>query len=539
MCNMKITGLEKYIETRLLFKLADTITVEKGDRIGIVGANGAGKSTLMRVLAGEEQPDKGTVERRGSLAVIQQLHETLQDISPEMQKRWGVPTGSAQMSGGEQTRLKIAAALEKHADVLLADEPSSHLDLAGIEEVEKQLKSFPGSVLLISHDRSLLDAVCTKILELEHGVLTLFKGNYSAYLAQKQLLAKQAQQEFENYERERTHLERAITAKKERAKGSASKPKRLSHSESKLGKVAAGSRQAKMEKTVKALESRLNQLEKKEKPRELDHVKFDIQNHTPMTGKYAISFTRVTKSIPGRILYQSFSGIIPPGAKVALVGGNGTGKSTLLNMIVNGEAGISVSGSVKMGYFHQMLEILNPDKSILENIMEDTKYTETFARTILARLLFKREDVYKTVSVLSGGERGKVALTKVLLGDYNVLLLDEPTNYLDIQTRENLEEVLRNYPGTILFATHDRSLMNRVSTHTLAIEKGGTVAFVEGNYNAYLASKEATHQPDEETKLILERELNEIIGRLSMPTKKDNKEELEARYQAVLKRLKA
>lgn len=535
---LEAKGIEKSYGDRLIFKL-DELQVQHDERIGIVGMNGAGKTTLLDILSGESIPETGYVIHHGMTAVLPQLNDTEKRADVDIEAKWQVHRLSDEnLSGGERTRRKIATALGRQADMLFADEPTSHLDLNGIEMLEKELKQYKGAVFLISHDRELLDAVCTKIIEIENGEIHEYPGNYSAYREQKAHQKERARFEYEQYTKEKKRLQAAAQEKMRKVQSMKKTPKRMGNSEARLHKMEARQKKAKLDRNVKAIESRIEHLEKKEKPKEQEAVQFDIQFFAPVHGKFAIRLERLTKRFDGRTLFRGLSCTIKPGMKVALVGKNGAGKSTLLNMIAHEEEGVQLAGSGKLGYFHQDLSTLDKEKSILKNVSEESPYPETMIRTVLARLLFKREDVFKPVGALSGGERVKVSLAKVFLGDYNILLLDEPTNYLDIFTQEELEGVLTAYPGTIVFATHDRHLMNRLTDHVLVIEDENAV-FFEGNYEQYVKSREqSSTNTDEQTILKLENELAEVIGRLSMLQTEDSKQELENRYQWLLKELR-
>lgn len=545
---LEASHITKYYEDRLILNL-DEFKIYDGDRIGIVGVNGAGKSTLMGILSGQLEPDEGHVSRNVKLSIIEQFGDEVGDVSlNDINKKWKLNVNQSEnLSGGEKTRLKIASALGKSTKLIFADEPTSHLDLAGIEMLESEFKRFDGAVVLISHDRTLLDKVCTKIIEVEAGLVREYTGNFTDYRNQKAHNRERANFEYEQYVKEKKRLEIAAQEKSQVATTMRDAPKRMGEKEARLHKAKTGSKRAKVNKAAKAIESRIEQLDIKEKPRELATVQFDLDYFTPIHGKSAVQLERVTKQFGERILFQDLSWTIKPGKKVALVGPNGAGKSTLLKMIINQEAGAKYSQSGKVGYFDQTLGKLDEQKTILENVMEDSRYPEVMIRTVLARLLLKREEVFKLVSVLSGGEKVKVALAKVFLGDYNILLLDEPTNYLDIFTHEELENVLKAYPGTILFATHDRSLMNNLANHVLVFSDGGPESFA-GNYEQYLKSKEEANKRDKtdadlaEELLRVDHELTEVIARISMPGKGDSVEELEARYQFLLgekRRLKA
>lgn len=531
-------NLEKSFGDRTIFTL-QSLEIQAHDRIGIIGVNGAGKSTLLQILSKEIEPDEGTVSHHGSIAIIPQFNEeTLETASSLAKGKWNISNVSDAMSGGERMRLKIAHALEKEASILFADEPTSHLDMYGTEQLEQALRSYKGALILISHDRMLLDAICTKIIEIEDGTVRAYKGNYSNYRKQKEREQIQKQAEYERYIQEKERLEQAISHKKQRASSMTKIPTRYSSSESKLYKLGAAHSQENVSKAAKALETRLEKLEKKEKPKELSQTQFDVQYHAPIHSKMAIQFNKTTKKLGARTLFQSINGSAPSGAKLAILGANGSGKTTLFKMILSNERGIQLSKSCKIGYFEQTLSILKTNKTILENVMEETNYTEAFVRTILARLLFRREDVHKPVHVLSGGERTKVALAKVFLGNYNTLLLDEPTNYLDLTTQEELENMLQEYPGTVLFISHDRTFIRKVANHILHINET-TPRLFHGNYEQYMKrTKQTSINPTEQELLRLQTKLTEIISRISMPDRRDDITLLEQEYEQLLAKIR-
>ncbi|WHY73108.1 ribosomal protection-like ABC-F family protein [Fictibacillus enclensis] len=537
---LETTDLEKSYLAKLIVQLKEPLLIHSGDRIGVVGQNGAGKSTLMHMLAGEEAADKGEVHVYGKIASVFQFGRKAETLpSEKVQKKWGVNLKAyTSMSGGEKTRLFLAAALEEEPDLLFMDEPTSHLDLDGIQQLEQELSSFKGAVVVISHDRAFLDKVCTKTIEIADTVPSFYTGNFSSYQKQKLHNLTRQQFEYEAYTKEKQRLKEAASAKTQKVKRMKKKPSRMSDSEAKLGKGKVKSKQAAMMKNVKAMEKRMEQLEKKEKPKEMEIVQFDIAKLSPVHARFALQVKDMEKTAGQRKLFQEVSFAVKPGMKVALTGPNGCGKTTLMNMILKGHSSVTASRALKIGYFHQNLEIVDGERSILENVSEQSPYSKMFIRTVLARMLFKREDVHKKVKVLSGGERVKTALAKIFLGDFNLLLLDEPTNYLDIFTRVALEHVLSVYPGTILFATHDRQLMNTVADHLLIFREGRCL-FFKGNYAAFEQqhAKEIQQEPfaGQEELLALELERADLIGRLSMPGKGDQKEVLELRYQELLK----
>ncbi|MET3729971.1 macrolide transport system ATP-binding/permease protein [Fictibacillus halophilus] len=531
--------LEKSYNGKLILKQTEPFQLFANDRVGLVGLNGTGKSTFLKLLAETEDRDAGTVQHYGTLAIVSQFEQEEQSITSKSEAAWNLQGKQYDMmSGGERTRTQIAAALEQDPDILVLDEPTSHLDVDGMDQLAAVLQHFKGAVLLVSHDRVFLDMVCTKIIELDQQTFTSFPGNYSDYLVQKEQQLKRKHFEYEQYVKEKTRLEKTAIEKAVKAKDMKNKPSRMSYSEAKLGKGKLQNAKRSLEKKSKVIEKRIEMLDKKEKPKKQQNVEFDIQRFSRIHGKQALAVKDLTLGFNGKQLINNLTFSVKPGMKIVLTGKNGTGKSTLLQEIYNGNDTIDKSNQLKIGYFHQHLNILDPQKSILQNVMEHSLYDETWVRTVLARLLFKREDVYKRVEVLSGGEKMKTALAKLFLSDYNLLLLDEPSNYLDLFTREALEEVLVAYPGTFILATHDRRLMEKTATHILELQPPKAFWF-EGNYTEFKkrSGKQSKNDHDEDELLKLQFEMTELISQLSLCSDISKKGELDRRYNEVLHRM--
>ncbi|MGG4143277.1 ribosomal protection-like ABC-F family protein [Paenibacillus algorifonticola] len=586
MGKLEIRHIEIAVQDRLLGRLDGVWELGARDRVGIIGVNGAGKSTLLAVLAGRLEPDKGTVTRSGSAAELRQAagyrgeaaadqqaeqqlsgvlsgeHELQEEVicrsrshsEGENASRWqALDAGEARGfgSGGEKTRTAIAELFASGAEILFADEPTSHLDAAGIRQLEEAFTAYPGAVIFVSHDRELLDHVCTSIIELEDGEILIFKGNYSAYKREKEAKRARAAFEYEQYAKEKSRLLDSLAKVRQSAQGISHKPKRMSYKEANLGLEGMRSSQAKLNKAADALESRLERLEVKQKPAEQEVPLFDAQVHEPCRSKHVLRLEQLEAGLSdGRRLFHELSVQIKPGMRIALVGGNGAGKTTLLRSIYEQTEGIVVAPSCRMGYFRQNLSLLDESKSVLQNVLASAVYPDAHVRTVLARTLFKGEDVFKQVALLSGGERVKAALAKLLLGRHNTLLLDEPSNYLDIYAREQLEETLRAYPGTIIFASHDRRLVSRAATHILQLFGDGEWRLSEnetvddvGDAASNSASAGtrvgtgATHASveREELRLKLEREFAETLARLSLPQRSaEDKAALELKFSELV-----
>lgn len=448
----------------------DELDLYSYDRIGLVGENGAGKSTLFKVLTGEETPAGCTIYRTGSATLIPQLEEVTLKASddPALLSRLGVARiDPEKMSGGEETRLKIAAALSSQAHAIFADEPTSHLDREGIALLINQLKAFDGALLIISHDRYLLDAVVDKIWELKDGRITEYWGNYSDYMEQKETERQSHALQYEQMLQEKEHLERAAEEKRRQAQKMDKKAKGAKKSNESTGRLghqkSQGSKQKSMYGAAKSIEHRIEALEDIAPPERLRTVRFRQSNALELHNKFPLIGENIHLAYGKHILLEGASFIIPLGAKVALTGDNGTGKTSLFKMILSRDNGIMVSPKAVVGYFSQTGYKFSGNQTIIEFMQEDCDYHVSEIRAVLASMGFGPADIGKKLTVLSGGEMIKLLLSKMLMGRYNILLMDEPGNYLDLSSMEALERMMKSYAGTIVFISHDKRLIDNVA----------------------------------------------------------------------------
>lgn len=539
---IEANNIKKSFADRLILDV-ESLKIYSEDRIGIVGVNGVGKTTLINILSKRLEADEGYVKIYSNYSYISQLEgpECLK-ISKEMASKFNIrDTWYDNMSGGEKTRFKLAQALSENSPLVFADEPTSNIDIEGIELLERSFQEYKGALVLISHDRSFLDKLCNKIIELEGGKIKIYKGNYSDYIEQKAKARERAKFEYEEYIKEKKRLQQVIIDTKQKIKSMRKTPKRMGNSEARLHKMGNQKAKANLDKNVKAVEKRIEHLESKEKPKEQELIKLDIKESSKLFSKIVIEGKNISKRFGDKVIFNDTEFSIFNGSKVALIGPNGCGKSTLIKMIMNNEDFINLSKGAKIGYFSQDMSILNDDLTIIENVMEESIYDETFARILLAGLLIKKEDIYKKVGVLSGGEKVKVSFAKMLLKDINLLILDEPTNYIDINSLEVVEKVLKDYEGTILFVSHDRRFIEAVADTIMTIENHKINIF-RGNYKEYLASKRKVKKDSKQDIknqiFILQNRITEVIGRLSIPSKNDNLEELDKEYKELLAKLK-
>ena len=533
-----------------------SLTVQQGDRIGLVGVNGCGKSTLMRILAGLDAQDGGEISlvrglRVGYLAQqnmvtsgetvwneLQKVYEQvfamekkLRELEDEMAHAhtdaqrfaqlsadydrltqrfeeadgysWksmvsGVLNGLGfkpaqydqcvdSLSGGEQTRLCLARLLLQKPDLLLLDEPTNHLDTETLQWLENYLAAYKGSVLVISHDRYFLDHVCTGIVEILMGSSEQYNGNYTRYIAQRQ---ERFESRMRAYEIQQKEIERQQA-------------------------IIARYRMFNREKSIRAAESRekaLDRMEKLEKPVDERAIRFSFEARR-RTGEDVLQLTEISKSFGEKHLFHDLTLRVRAGDRVALIGPNGVGKSTLIKIIVGEEQPdtgfIRYGSNVDIGYYDQHQSTLHADKTALDEIWDRFPQMEqSNVRGALGMFLFTGDDVFKPIHTLSGGEKGRVALTALMLRKDNLLLLDEPTNHLDMDSREVLEDALTDFGGTIITVSHDRYFINRIANRIIEMQPDGVTEYI-GNYDDYIERKNrpvAVEAEAGKTKTELEKE---------------------------------
>ncbi|MCX8131599.1 MAG: ABC-F type ribosomal protection protein [Clostridia bacterium] len=531
-------NIKKYYGDQLILSF-DSFKIHSGNKIGIVGQNGAGKTTLLNILAGETDPNEGIVRRLCQFAYIRQFSDENIEANTQILKEFGIinQIDHQIVSGGEFTRLKVAEALSRNSILLFADEPTSNLDYEGIDLVKNKLLEVD-TLLLVSHDRDLLDTLCNKIVEIKYGKLFFYNGNYSSYQKQKQMETEREWREYEQYKTEKIKLEKVFEKKIIEAANIAKKPKNPTRicSDTPCAR-SRGSSQKNMERAAKAVLSRIKRLNVKQKPKELLSINLDFSLTDPPQNKIVISCKDLSFSYNKNVIFNNASFKVYNGEKIALLGNNGTGKTTLLNLINNLDQRIYLVPKLAIGYFHQDLKNLDYNKTVLENVMQDSIQSESIIRTVLARLLICGDNVYKKVEVLSGGERIKVSFAKIMLSKANILLLDEPTNYLDITSIRALQNVLCDYDGTVLFVSHDKSFVDAIANRLLILRNNQIHEF-EGNLKKYEESIQFTKNTNLETqKLVLQIRLTKVVSKLSL--RNADKETLEKEYQNILAQLKS
>ena len=519
-----------FVENQVLKNVS--FHIEDHEKAAIVGINGAGKTTLLRIIVGEMTPDDGQVvlARDKTLGYLAQnstvdtshtiyeellsvkadllrLEEKIRECENNMKHAEGdaledlmkqytslthaFETGGgylyrselvgvlkglgftedefskpvATLSGGQKTRVALGRLLLQNPDLIILDEPTNHLDMNSIAWLETYLLNYKGAVLIVSHDRYFLDRIAGKVIEIDQSKATTFMGNYSDYAVKKEQLRVAAWNAYMNQQREIKHQEEVIE------------------------KLKSFNR----EKSIKRAESREKMLDKIEVIEKPSEVRTDMKlTLTPriLSGNDVLTVEHLSKSFDSHKLFTDVNFEIKRGEHVAIIGDNGSGKTTLLkilNGLVPADQGTFRLGSnVEIGYYDQEHHVLHSDKTLFEEISDDYPYlNNTQIRNVLAAFLFTGEDVFKRISDLSGGERGRVSLAKLVLSNANFLILDEPTNHLDIMSKEILEDALNGYEGTILYVSHDRYFINRTAHRILDLTEGQFVSYV-GNYDYYL-----------------------------------------------------
>lgn len=508
----------------------DKLEIYDGEKVGIVGKNGVGKSTLLDIISGNCMADTGKVKVSGSIGYIKQFSDDIY----------------SSLSGGELEKKEINKVFSEKTDIILADEPSSNLDIASINYIIKRFKEFDGTILLISHDRSLIDEVCSKIIEIENGKVTTYYGNYTEFKRQKEFEKNSKEERYNEYIREKQKLERAINVSKNTSKKMKKTPSRMGNSEARLHKREAENKREKLEGHTKALQSRLEKLDVVEKEIKELPVYMKVPDTKIIKAKFAITGKNVSIKYDDNIILDNVSFNLHSNKITALIGKNGVGKTSLVKRIIERDENIYINNNVDIGYFSQSLDVLDDSKTVLENVTESSIQNEITVRNILANLYIKGNDVFKKVGNLSGGEKVKVAITKLLVNNYNLLILDEPTNFLDIYSIEALERLLKMYVGTILLISHDERLINNVCNYLFLIEDKKIVEF-DGNYTAYLDFKKrkAENRNIMDKKelnvgfssdlLLLDIKISEIISKLSYTKNEAERVELEREYEKLTK----
>ena len=435
--------------------------LEEKEKAAIVGINGSGKTTLLRCILGIEEADEGGIafSKDKKMAYLAQQHADMEQEEEEYES----------LSGGQKTKKRLEEILMEKPDLLILDEPTNHLDIGSIQWLEKVLKRYDGAVLLVSHDRYFLDKIVTKVIDLERGKARMYQGNYTEYVEKKKMIREAERKAYENQQAEIKHQEAVIDKLK----------------------------QFNREKSIKRAESReklLSKVERLEQPEDLQNEMRLLFMPREASGNDVLVAKDLGKSFDGKRLFSHGTFSIQKGEHVAVIGDNGTGKTTLLK-ILNGliqadEGEFRLGSKVKIAYYDQEHAVLHMEKTLFDEI-QDTypDMNNTRVRNVLAAFLFTGDDVYKRVGDLSGGERGRVSLAKLMLSDANFLILDEPTNHLDIQGKEVLEEAIRNYEGTVLYVSHDRYFINRTATRIMELFSNRFDNYI-GNYDYYLEKKE-------------------------------------------------
>ena len=457
---LNISNLSKsYVGQSVLKEVS--FHLEEKEKAAIVGINGSGKTTLLRCILGIEEADEGGIafSKDKKMAYLAQQHADMEQEDEEYES----------LSGGQKTKKRLEEILMEKPDLLILDEPTNHLDIGSIQWLEKVLKRYDGAVLLVSHDRYFLDKIVTKVIDLERGKARMYLGNYTAYAEKKKMIREAERKAYENQQAEIKHQEAVIEKLK----------------------------QFNREKSIKRAESReklLSKVERLEQPEDLQNEMRLLFMPREASGNDVLIAKDLGKSFDGRRLFSHGTFSIQRGEHVAVIGDNGTGKTTLLK-ILNGliqadEGEFRLGSKVKIAYYDQEHAVLHMEKTLFDEI-QDTypDMNNTRVRNVLAAFLFTGDDVYKKVGDLSGGERGRVSLAKLMLSDANFLILDEPTNHLDIQGKEVLEEAICNYEGTVLYVSHDRYFINQTATRILELFSNRFDNYI-GNYDYYLEKKE-------------------------------------------------
>lgn len=542
---LEAAGLHLSYGERQLLSI-DQLRIYDRDRIGLIGENGAGKTTLLRILAGEIQPEAGSVRRFVPTAVIHQEGNCSPGADPELRARFRAQESRESLSGGEMTRNRIAEALSGHPELLMADEPTTDLDQEGLGLLRKALTGFQGAILLISHDRALLRKLCNRIWYLREGTVLDFPGGYDDFMVEHDRRMERETFEYEQYKAERKRLKESAQRMAERASQVKKAPGRMGNSEARLHKREWTDSVLQLSHAKRTIQNRMDHLEVKEKPKALPDIRMKLGVAHPVEAKTVLECTcsRLRAGTSDLLCDTGF--VLPTGSRTALIGPNGCGKTTLLGELMGqGGPGISLQGMVRwnpaarIGWFDQHHEqTMYKTRSILENIMETSVYPEHFARTVMACLGLRGDAVFKPLNLLSGGEKAKTALGRLLLMDCNTLLLDEPTNHLDLFTMEELEKLLASYGGTLLFVSHDEEFIRKTATRIIRFEDGKLVT-TEGGWDEMKKPVQTERAAADRSLEIsrLEMRMAVLSARMAHPEKGDHPEQLQQEYFALARQL--
>lgn len=495
---LSATHLAKTYGEKTLFEL-NKLEIYDDERIALVGSNGCGKTTLLRILADEVSPDAGEVTHYSEFAFIHQLdidkQESEMAMDLQLVSEFRV-SDTAGESGGEKMRLALAEAFSQRTPLLFADEPSSNLDMDGISVLEEKLAAYPGAVVLVSHDRSLLDSVCNTVWEISEGQMRVFPGTYSAWLEQRELEREYAQFEYEKYQAEKKRISAEICNVRDEARNLKKPPKHMGSSEWKLYKEVAARQQKNVQNRAKAMAKRIDHMEEKRPPRKLPQISMLMGSFTPVRSRIAARIQGLTVNYGSHMVVENTDFILPTGSKTVMLGLNGSGKSTIVKALVTKNDSASFPNAIKIGYFSQDRSNLDFSKSILENVRKDSVLREADIRGVLANLYLTEELINQPVGKLSGGEMAKTEIAKLLVSDSNLLILDEPTNHLDLYAIEALESLLSKWNGTLLLITHDRMLTEKIADRLLFVENQGVKTF-DGSWADWVESQQPK-QTDED-----------------------------------------
>lgn len=526
---IRIDNLQKEIGTRTLFKI-DKLTIGDREKIGLIGNNGAGKTTFLKLLLGQDTDYSGYVEVKTKIDFLLNEEKELK-ASEGVYLKAGLDLRD-RYSPGEQQKLKLTNLLLNVSSFLLIDEPTTHLDIKQKNKLAESLKNRYKGFIIISHDRDFINQTCDKIFELAHGELEVFNGDYSFYLEERVKRQKFVQREYAGYIAERKRLSGIAGDLKAQSSKVKTTPKRMGNSEARLHKMGGQGNKKKLDKQVKAVESRIGHLEVKEKPKAETLIELTVPEINRIHAKIVVKAEKLSKRFAKKIIFDNTKLEIENNSRIALLGDNGSGKTTLINMILNGE--VWVHPNLKIGYYSQLGETLDPTQSILDHVLERSIYDQTMTRIVLARLGFKTDDVHKTVGVLSDGEKAKVKLATLMTSDFNFLMMDEPTNFLDIRAIEALEALLKGYDRPLLFVTHDVSFINNIADGLIIIEDRQITHF-RGNLNDYKKRGRKSVNNSSSDDVLIDFRLASISSQLAMDISHDEKEALEAEYDRLLK----
>lgn len=476
-----LASVVKIYGDKTLFEIKH-LEVFEGDRIGIIGANGSGKSTLMKLIAGEIMPDQGVIEVIESLAYMPQpLGSNIDEIEIGSYSASLFDVGrNAGYSGGEKTKRALSNVLSQNKALYLLDEPTTNMDLVSIQHLESEVLKYSGTLIVISHDTTFLNTVVNRLWILDGGTVREFDGTYEMWQIQQQREYDYQAFLYQQDQKERKRLEKEAARIRIEAQKVGKKPKHMSSKEARIYAGIASVQQGHVQRRSRQLLSRMDHKETLKRPESNDPINISLGSIQKLRAKTAITLENFNLAYGERVLFKDTNATLKTNVCSVITGPNGCGKTSLINAILRKEDGIVVNPGIHFGVFSQFHQSIDLKKTLLQNVMRESIYDMGKVRTILNNLRFSKEDLDKTASKLSGGERAKCVLAMLIVSDINALILDEPSNHLDMDTQQAMLDMLENWEHTLILVSHDRWFIDQLGDQVFEVKHQSLVPSING-----------------------------------------------------------